>query len=157
VEGDQVTRKPVIGALLGIVLALLVAAPVGAQGYGDVITVTPGETITVSGSGCGAHDEVVIALDGETLTVVTADADGNFTARVTIPLDTSLGFHTLTASCSNGVVLTLTLNVVASGTLPTTGSSDSTGTIVGIGAALIVLGSAAVYGARQRRRQTVSA
>ncbi|HEX9993981.1 MAG TPA: hypothetical protein VGB14_13715 [Acidimicrobiales bacterium] len=151
------TRKPVIAALLTVLLALAAASPAGAQGYGEPITVSPGEVIEVSGTGCAPGDEVVIALDGETLKVVTADADGSFTATVQIPPDTSLGLHTLTATCSGGVVLTLTLNVVASGTLPITGSSDRTGLIVGIGAALIVLGAAALYGARLRRRQTVPA
>lgn len=151
------TRKPVIAALLVVLLALAASAPAGAQTYGEPVTVSPGETIEVSGTGCNPGDQVVIALDGETLKVVTADEDGSFTARVTIPADTSLGFHTLTATCSGGVVLTLTLHVVAGGTLPITGSSENTGLIVGIGAALVVLGAAALYGARLRRRQTVPA
>jgi LPXTG-motif cell wall-anchored protein len=152
-----VTRKPVIATVLAVVLALFAVAPANAQSYGGPITVSPGETIEVTGTGCGAGDEVTIALDGETLAVVTADSDGSFTARITIPLDTSLGLHTLTATCSGGVVLTLTLNVVASGTLPATGSPDDTGLLVGIGAALVVLGAAALYGARLRRRQTTTA
>lgn len=144
-------RKPVIAAVLAVMLALFSASPAGAQTYGEPITVSPGETITVTGSGCSPGANVKIFLDDELLTSTTADDDGSFTVDVTIPLDTSLGLHTLTATCDGSVTLTLTLNVVASGTLPVTGSSDRTGLVVGIGAALVVLGAAALYGARLRR------
>lgn len=46
-------------------------------------------------------------------------------------------------------------STTASGSLPTTGSSS--GRYVGVGAALIVLGGAALYGATRNRRETEAA
>lgn len=126
-----------------------------------VVTVVRGQTITVTGKECGAGDLVTITYDdGTKLGTVTAGADGTFTTQVTIPTNSTLGEHVLTATCPNGADQILRVNVVANATtpppatgggsaLPRTGSD--TAPLVGIGAAAVVLGGAFVYGARRPR------
>lgn len=121
----------------------------------------PGESVTVSGDGCSPGAEVTIEFrqDGVTklLATVTADDSGAFSAVVTIPVNAQPGPALLVATC-NGHVTVLPLEVVpGGGALPVTGSSGSTGTLVGVGGALVALGAAAVYGARRRTASPASA
>lgn len=151
------TPRAIVTAVLGLLLTVVLAAPAAAQtGYGEPITVSPGDSVTVGGEGCSPGADVTIEFRqgsvSKVLAVVTADEDGDFRAVVTIPVNAEPGAALLVASCG-GTVLTIPLHVVAAGgggTLPVTGSSDTTGTLVGVGGALVVLGAAAVYGARRR-------
>jgi LPXTG-motif cell wall-anchored protein len=121
------------------------------------ITVVRGETITVDGEGCAPGAEVTVTFDdGSVLGTFTADDNGDFSTTITIPANATLGVHLVTATCGdveqfiNVNVLGETVDNVDEGTLPRTGSS-TTGPLVGIGAAALVLGSAFLYGARRPR------
>jgi LPXTG-motif cell wall-anchored protein len=123
------------------------------------VTVVRGESIDVSGQACAPGATVTITYDdGTVLGTVTADADGKFTTKITVPSSSTLGMHLVTATCGD-VEQFLNVNVLAenvdnvdNGTLPRTGSSN-TGPLVGIGAAAVVLGAAFLYGARRPRTQ----
>lgn len=151
------------GALLG-----LGATAAGAQGYGGTtttteaevptVTVVRGETIDVAGEGCAPGAEVVVTWDdGTELGTFTADENGDFVTTITVPTSASLGVHLVTATCGdveqflNVNVLAETVDNVDDGTLARTGSS-TTGPLVGIGAAALVLGGAFLYGARRPRQ-----
>jgi hypothetical protein len=88
----------------------------------------PGQTTSVSGSGCAATAPVTLSLDGGTTPIGTATADdqGNFTATATIPSDSSAGQHNVLATCTdpNGapLVATAALSVTRSG-LAVTGAN----------------------------------
>ena len=88
---------------------------------------------------------------------VEAD-NGDFVTTITIPSDASLGVHLVTATCGDVEqylevnVLAETVDNVDSGTLARTGSS-TTGPLVGVGAAALILGGAFLYGARRNPRQ----
>ena len=122
------------------------------------ITVVRGETIDVSGEGCAPGSEVVVTYDdGTVLGTFTADENGDFTTQITIPANSTLGVHLVTATCGD-VEQFIKVNVLAEsvdnvddGTLARTGSSN-TGPLVGIGAAAVVLGGAFLYGARRPRQ-----
>ncbi len=150
--------------LLGAMIALFAGSAANAQddpyvttttsGSDTPVTVVRGETVDVKGSGCAAGASVAVTFDdGTSLGTFTADDNGDFVATVTIPSTATLGEHTITATCGD-VQQFLTVNVLAEsvtqGTLARTGTS-STGPLVGIGAAAIVLGAAFVYGARRPR------
>jgi LPXTG-motif cell wall-anchored protein len=115
-------------------------------------TVVAGAQVTFTGGGCANDATVTITMEGVQLGTVVADGKGNFSATVTIPAGTSLGVHTLTASCldpsGNPLTITQTITVVsAESTLPKTGTDVAE--YVGLGLALIALGGAAVLGARR--------
>lgn len=108
-------RKVLLTAALIIGIA---AAPAAAQ-Y-DSLVISPGQgragdTITFSGTGCAAGEEVVISIrhrNGTTYEVarVIADADGNFSGSFIIP-DVPNGRYDVISSC--GTVLAGALEVLA--------------------------------------------
>jgi 5'-nucleotidase len=77
----------------------------------------PGQTTSVSGSGCEANTGVTLSLDGAGTPIgtTTADDQGNFTATATIPAGSSAGQHNVLATCTdpNGadLVATAPMNV----------------------------------------------
>ncbi len=94
---------------------------------------SPGEEITISGSGFAPNSEITITFESVpvVLAVVRADAAGQFTARVRVPVDATPGMHTLRAT---GVdpqgrprVVTATVNVAGgqAGGAGTTGSGGA--------------------------------
>src|SRR3954468_10466383 len=123
------------------------------------VTVARGETVDVSGHGCQPGETVPVTYDdGTVLGTFTADDNGDFVTTITIPSNSTLGEHLITATCGD-LQQFLKVNVLAeqvnnpgvsNGELPRTGSSN-TGPLVGIGAAAIVLGAAFVYGSRRPR------
>jgi LPXTG-motif cell wall-anchored protein len=122
----------------------------------ETVTVVRGEQLDVGGSDCAPGSEVVVTWDdGTVMTTTTADGAGDFATTVTVPKETALGMHMITATCGdleqflNVNVLAETLNNVDEGTLARTGSN--TAPLVGIGAAALVLGGAFLYGARRPR------
>lgn len=162
--------------VLAAALALL-AAPGSAyaQGYGqgnfltvDDTTPRQGQTITVTG--CCYSGSVTIDLFSAPvrLGTATAGADGIFSTEVTIPVNTTPGPHTLTATGAaldgSGVLTqSVELTVLAAGAaddgkvagkgktgaLPRTGADSLP--LVQIGVALVLLGAGAVLSVRNRR------
>ena len=121
------------------------------------VTAVRGETITIDGEACAPGATVTVTWDdGTVLGTFTADENGDFTTKITVPKDASLGVHLVTATCGdveqfiNVDVLAETVNNVDNGTLARTGSS-STLPLVAIGGAALVLGGAFLYGARRPR------
>ena len=122
-------------------------------------TVTPGQTVTVSGGGFASGSTVTISLNpgGTALGSDTAGADCSFSAAVTIPTSVLAGSYTIQASgtdpSGNARVLSAAVTVGAAGGLPTTGSNNTEPlTVAGIG--LILIGAAAVVVVRRRRSQS---
>ena len=121
------------------------------------ITVVRGETVTIDGEACAPGATVTVTWDdGTVLGTFIADENGKFSTTITIPKNASLGVHLVTATCGdveqflNVNVLAETVDTVDDGTLARTGS-NTTGPLVGIGAAAIILGGAFLYGARRPR------
>ena len=87
----------------------------------------PGETTSVSGSGCEANTLVVLSLDGggPQIGSTTADDQGNFTATATIPSDSAVGQHSVLATCTdpNGADLVATAPLRVTGGLAVTGAN----------------------------------
>lgn len=126
-------------------------------------TVTPGQTITVSGTGFPPGCDVVILVNGSSVATVTTDAAGSFSTGVT--LGSSISGTVTIGAQAGSFVRTLTLTV-ATGTTPTptpapatplprTGS-DSTMRLTGMGLALVAAGGLALVTARRRTRVVVS-
>jgi membrane anchored protein len=147
-------------------------------------TVAPGETITVSGDGAEPGATVVFRLTRSSAALgashalmagprlaalvrpqaqssvglgsTTADADGSFSATLTIPSNTAEGTYTLTAT-SGGVVLataTIVVDAAGGGALPFTGSDVAPG--LAVGATLIVAGGLLLLAVRRRRSNRVA-
>lgn len=168
-----------IKRILLLAAALLLAATPGvaqAQGYvqGNFVaasdtTVVPGQPITISG--CCFSGEVVLDIFStpQRLGTATANADGVFTATVTIPTDIAPGEHTITATGQNAdgsgtLVLRFPITIVgAAGAADgvRTGTGTGTGALPRTGAdafplaqgglALVLVGAAAVLSVRNRR------
>jgi len=137
--------------------------------------VTPGGTVVIQGGGYAPFSEVVVVLcvgtcdepgdpnpDDVILGTVIADQFGNFIWEGTLPAGIAEGDYTVEAegvdSEGNPVVLSYEIAVVqpenTDGNLPYTGSN--TGRTATVGAALVMLGAAAVT-STVRRRRSVSA
>lgn len=172
-----------VAAALALVLPMLVlvattevasAAPCTIQsGYEGGIsigtdavngTVTPGQTIKVSGTGFPAGCDVVILVNGSSVATVTTDAAGSFSTGVT--LGSSISGSVTIGAQAGSFVRTLTLTVASTtATTPTTTAptplprtgSDSTMRLTGMGLALVAAGGLALATARRRTRATVSA
>jgi len=141
-------------SLIVSLLLVALAAPASAQtGYGETIDVLPGQIIHVQGVACRAGATVEITFDGEVIATTTAAADGSWEVDVMIPLDATVGLHTLQAVCEGQVVHVNTINVLSQ-SLPRTGSSN-TGLLVGIGLAAVLLGASFLVGRRRVERTSV--
>jgi hypothetical protein len=136
----------------------------------------PGESVTASATGDCFQDNTAVTVTIESTPVVlgtfTSDSDGGVTATVTIPADFPLGDHTIKLTGTNILgkpqVLSLPVTIgtaqeaaaggeAAGGAAGTRGgglafTGRDSGTLVGIGAALMVLGAGLYAGARRRRR-----
>lgn len=116
----------------------------------------PGQTTSVSGSGCEANTPVTLSLDGAgpPIGATTADDQGNFTATATIPPGSSAGQHNVLATCTdpNGadLVATAALSVTRTG-LAVTGANVIPLAIVMV-VTLAVGGILVVIGRRRRNR-----
>ena len=118
----------------------------------------PGEDITITGTGCPAGGTVTITFDNQAAGSTTANANGGFSASVTVPANASPGSHTITATCvlGNGTTRrqTATVSVLGAaaqaGTLPRTGTGLTT-PLAASAVLLIGAGSVAVVATRRRR------
>jgi LPXTG-motif cell wall-anchored protein len=159
---------------------VLMAAPAAAQQYPPNVnsltvsdtTPTPGQTIGIEGRTFAAGAGVTVTMSSDapvTLGTATADAVGIAALQATIPADTKLGAHTITAvgQAPDGTELSLSvsINVVAdgsgtgaapSGSLPRTGD-DSSIPLAKLGLALAALGGIATAVASKRRKAAAAA
>jgi len=133
--------------------------------YADPYEVVVGSSTTVYGWGFepDSASSVYLCSTPVLLGTVTADAAGNVAAAVTVPLGTALGAHTIAVvgRSAGGAtrVSYAAINVVApgsgggttTGNLPTTGSDP--GRYLAAGSALVLLGAAAVAGARRQTKR----
>jgi hypothetical protein len=81
-------------------LAFVLVAPTAAQAATVSATLSqgpPGTSVTVSGGGFQANDDLEVDWDDvtPTLTEMTADGAGSFTTTVTVPADAAAGTHQL--------------------------------------------------------------
>jgi len=150
-------------------LSLLMASAASAQipGYPgggpsvtfkiDDSTVVAGQTVGVSGTGCGAGDTVTFTIDGSTVGATTASSTGTYSSTVTIP-GLPDGTYTVNATCGGDV---LGLSIILGNGGGSLGASTGTGGLartgsnlmapIGAGTIAVALGGAAVYGSRRRR------
>ncbi|WP_353112534.1 fibronectin type III domain-containing protein [Microbacterium sp.] len=91
----------------------------------DAKTVKAGGSVEVSGTGFTAGEELSMELRSEPVAIgtVTADADGAFSARATIPAATPAGEHTVAVVRADGTVVTAPITVQAADS----GSGDGDG------------------------------
>ena len=132
----------------------------------DPSTLQIGQTTKFSASGFAPDSDVSVYVCSTPVNLGTfkADAAGNVNANVTIPAGTVLGQHTLAAvgKRANGldqvayaaIVVVSSTTTGTSGSLPVTGSDS--GRMVALGAALVLLGGAAVFGSMRARRPATS-
>jgi hypothetical protein len=164
------------------VIGVLWATPAFAYGPNAPVVglstsiIPPGGSLTVSGSSYQPGEGITIVLHSFPATVgtTTADPSGNFSTTVTIPSDTPLGNHTITATgntsgttASAGILVATSSTSGAggassgsSGGVASTGSSSGgslafTGAdlaaTAGVGAIALALGGMLVFAGRRRR------
>lgn len=151
---SSVIRRVIIGAMLLVALA---ASPAAAQYDFNVNPgeVQPGGTVTVSGQGCQANEEVTVTMtEGVTpdidraakaagdvivTTTATADAEGRFTVTFVVPEGTPVGTYSVDAYCGGVHVGHSVVDVVGAST-PTTPGNGGGGPIVRTGSDLTGLG-----------------
>ena len=150
-------------AVLGLVAAILaVAAPAfaayppgGPTAVASDTTVTPGETITVSGSRWLADSTVRLSFDGTFVKTAAVDP-GHFSTPFTVPSGTDYGQHALTVTGNDRTgapaSVTVSLMVVGSGSLAYTGA-NVTGWMILI-PILLILGLALLFVGRRRRARS---
>jgi LPXTG-motif cell wall-anchored protein len=159
---------------LALVLVAIMAAPVAAQQYppgncGLTVSDTtpiPGQTITITAFTFEPNAQVSITLGSNTVVLgtPTANASGVVTLQATIPSDTKLGHHTITAtgpSASCAATITAAITVVPkaaagaggppSGPLPRTGD-DTSIPLAKIGLGLAAVGGVLTAFAAKRRK-----
>jgi hypothetical protein len=128
---------------------------------------TPGSTIGVTGEGwaSGTTETISIMSSPVVLGTTTANSQGDFSTSVTIPLNTALGAHEIVATGpseanpAEPLTLSANLTIVAStaaqptaaAAQPFTGWDTRAPLLASL--ALVVLGSAAVLIARNRRQR----
>ena len=155
-------RMLLIAALVLAAGGVAVASPAGAQNYGGCTatvsdtTPTPGQVVTISGTGAALSGAVTASLDGAEIGAGTADTAGEFSFSATIPT-TATGSETLSVDCGGGsvdsAVLTVTATVGGSDTLPATGSSSPL-PLAGAAVAALAIGGGAIVIARRRASAT---
>lgn len=161
--------------VVAVVSLGLVAAPAAAQQYppaDNAITVsdtsvTPGQTIEITAERCEPGTDATFTLSPGQVLLGTATADGSGVATLsaTIPEDTSLGRHTITATCGD-LELSASIVVVAAaagdaaggpgGALPRTGD-DSSIPLARLGLGLAAIGGVVTALAAKRRKRAAAA
>jgi len=126
--------KRVIAVMALTVLGM--AAPAFAQQYPPSVnfltisdaTPSPGETITLTGQTFQAGSTVTLTLHSEPVVLgsATADAAGKMALQATIPSDTPLGSHTITAdgTAPDGSPLSLSVSLTV---VPAQGGGNAQG------------------------------
>jgi LPXTG-motif cell wall-anchored protein len=158
----MIRRTVLMTGVLVAALGLAFATPAHGQEYGGCnatasdTDVSPGDTITIEGSGASAGGTVTASIDGAVVGSGTADASGNFSFDVTIPA-TASGSEQLTVDCG-GTANVAGITLTVSGTAPTDGATDddelprtgdqSTGPAAALAIALIGAGGLAYVAAR---------
>jgi LPXTG-motif cell wall-anchored protein len=173
--------KALIAATALAVVA--VAAPAGAQQYPPAVnfltvsdtTPSPGQTITITAQTFAEGSSVTVTLfsDPVVLASSTADASGRIALQATIPTDTPLGSHTITAdgTAPDGTPLSLSAAITvvpaestgtgtgsggSSSNLPRTGD-DTSIPLAKLGLALAAIGGlVAAIAAKRRKAATVA-
>jgi LPXTG cell wall anchor motif len=132
------------GAEPGAIVTFTLKRSSSALGSGRVVAAGPGLARLVAAVRPQAQSSV-------TLGRTTANADGEYSATLTIPAGTAPGVYTLTASSGGEVLSVATIRVVAAGVgdLPFTGATVLPG--LAIGATLIVVGGLLLLSLRRRR------
>jgi len=95
----------------------------------DPARATPGTRIDVTGAGypAGSMVELTFSPMTDPIGLAFPDADGEFFAQISIPMDASVGDHTLSASVSGDILATAILTVDPSPAQPTLSLSSLTG------------------------------
>jgi Sigma-70 region 2 len=106
-------------------------------------TTTPGQSVTLAGSGCPPGARVFIDLQGP-LWATTADADGSYRTTFQVPGGTNPGPMRIHATCGNRRSPTTTLTVRYSSMLPFTGPHPRMPLVV-LGFGLVAAGVAALW------------
>lgn len=145
----MIRRMFILGAL-----ALMVLAPAAHAQYPDPpgasvsdSTVSSGDTVTVTATGCEAGSTVTFFLDGATLGSGVADADG--TASADVVITGSPGTHQITNSCNAAVISVTIAGGTTAGALPRTGT-DSSLPLAKIAVVLITAGGLLIIAARKK-------
>lgn len=138
------------------------AASTGSNDGCSPSSVAVGDTVTCTVHGYNAGDTVTAILNSDPVVVFEGPSTGTtFSFSFVVP-QVEVGPHTLevcgTDTGGEALCRSIALEVVGNEvttSLARTGSNN-TGTLVGVGAALVVLGGAAVYGARRRFASTAA-
>jgi Bacterial Ig domain len=170
------TRRGALTALLAVatvLVSIFAAGSAGAYPPGTAptlslssSTVGPGGSVTSSGNNFVPGSSVTVTLDnGTTLATLTADANGAFSASITIPAGTAAGDHTLTATDATGESATAALTVTAAGAGGGAGGGGGGGlantgvaiaSIGGVGLLLLIGGGLMLLAGRRRSKVTAA-
>ena len=157
-------RKPtatLASTLLAVGFLFLLAVPASAQyvtgpetcGVDDV-TIVPGQTITVTGSGYPANSVVTVTIGGIELGTVTTDDSGNFSKTFQVPDSVAPGTYSIGCTDVEGKTIGNDVSVVggAVGGTAFTGTSLNVPLWTVLAAALLATGVALVaLGGRRGR------
>jgi LPXTG-motif cell wall-anchored protein len=130
----------------------------GCNATASVTNVSPGQQITVSGTGAEPNGAVSASIGSTQIGSGTASATGTYSFSATIP-STASGTVTVSVSCGDGGgvdALTITVASTSENGLARTGSSDAMPfTTMGIG--LVTAGALVLVVARRRRHNKIAA
>ena len=169
VRPAQVLVALFVAALLGLGLMVTGSGTAGAVDYPSNATLTVndpnpvcGQTVNVTGTGFLPNTLVTITIAGQVVGTVMSDANGNFTFPYTLPVPCVDGEQTIRATDGTNTLLvninvSSTTQTTVSGTLPRTGSSDTSLHLVQVGLLLVGVGGILLVATRKRRREDARA
>ena len=163
----MIRRVLAVSALLLCLSAPVVTASPAFAQYGGTCgfvltptTVTPGQTVQVVGQNATPFELLVFTINGVTIGTTTADANGNFSATLTIPTNLPAGTYSIDTNCDNAVS-SQSINVSSannaannnnSNNLPNTGSNSLL--FLRWALALIAVGGLILLGTRRRHQHS---
>lgn len=161
------TVRAFAAALVAVVALLVPAAVASAAGtYPDTPTLTidktvtaPCETVILTGTGFLPNHLVTITVNGKVVGTTTTDANGNFTFPYPVPCDAVAGqlvFHANDGTNDlevDATVIVASTSTTTTGSLPRTGSSDTTLRLAQLSVLLIAAGGILVLATRRRTRR----
>ncbi|MBS1674619.1 MAG: hypothetical protein JSS74_11725, partial [Actinobacteria bacterium] len=121
-------------------------------------SVSAGGSITIAGSGLEENEKVALELHSTPVSLgsATSDADGAFSATVTIPANTTPGEHHVVAILADGSQITAALTVVAAGSVAGGGlalTGADSGSFLLLAVVLLALGLGLVVARRRLRAE----